>query len=75
MYRLRVLEEDSFLKTVDSLGLGPIDFAELVRKHITVSYWDDQAKQPSGRFGKVRDERCCQRCATECWFRATVVSN
>ena len=37
LYRLRELEEDSFLKTVHSLGLGPIDFAEHVRKNIRVS--------------------------------------
>ena len=50
LYRLRVLKDrDSFLKIVDSLGLGPIDFAEHVRKHIRV-----------GAYARVRAalERC-----------------
>ena len=38
LYRLRVTEPRAkFVKTVDTLGLGPIDFAPHVRKHIRVS--------------------------------------
>ena len=38
LYRLRVTEvRATFVKTVDTLGLGPIDFAPHVRKHIRVS--------------------------------------
>ena len=37
LYWLRVLEpRATFVKTVDTLGLGPIDFAARVRKHIRV---------------------------------------
>ena len=37
LYRLRVTEvRAAWEKTVDDLGLGPIDFAPHVRKHIQV---------------------------------------
>ena len=38
LYRLRVTEvRATFVKTIDTLGLGPIDFSPHVRKHIRVS--------------------------------------
>jgi len=37
LYRLRVTEpRPTFMKTVDLLGLGPIEFATRVRKHMRV---------------------------------------
>ena len=38
LYRLKETEKVAlFVKTVDTLGLGPIDFATHVRKHIRVN--------------------------------------
>ena len=37
LYRLRVTEPvATFTKTVDQLGMGPIEFAKHVRKHMRV---------------------------------------
>ena len=37
LYRLRVTEpRATFMKTVDLLGMGPIEFATRVRKHMRV---------------------------------------
>ena len=54
LYRLRVIEvRATFVKTVDTLGLGPIDFAPHVRKHIRVSV---QVETIPGRIAFRRNE-------------------
>ena len=41
LYRLRVTEpRATFMKTVDLLGMGPIEFATRVRKHMRVRNTD-----------------------------------